>query len=607
MSFPVALKKSLSYLILGRKGGQKRVEIIDLLKERPYNTNQLAKNLNLNYRTVRHHIDALLKHELITTSKTGGYGEVYFLAPNMEDNIGLFEDMKKMITEVTSSPQLFQTLLEQTNDAVVITNKDGEVIFWNESAARLYGQDEEEVMGAKLAIFEDAKFLDKKQKMALKGKKVVGVEVKVKHKSGVTIDALVTIDAIKNKDGNLLGFSTIVRDITERKEAEEALKRSEERYALAQTVANIGSWDWNIDTGELKWSDRIEPMFGFKRGKFGRTYEAFLECVHLDDRKFVEDSVNACVEKGKDYAIEHRIVWPDGTVRWVSETGNVVRDGHKKAIRMLGIVQDITERKRAEDALREAKDNLEIRVRERTNELELAKKAIEAERKLFVDALDTLPAYLVLLTPDYHVPFANKFFRDRFGESHGKRCFEYLFKRSEPCENCKTFDTLKKKAPLEWEWVGPDDHNYQIYDFPIKDTDGSTLIMEVGFDITESKTAEEKLERANAYNRSLIETSLDPLVTIGPDGKITDVNHATEDVTGHSRNELVGTDFSDYFTEPGRAREAYRLAYEKGFVRDYALDIKHKDGRVTHVQYNASVYRDEAGNVIGLFAAARSM
>ncbi len=136
----------------------------------------------------------------------------------------------------------------------------------------------------------------------------------------------------------------------------EALELSEERYAVAQRAANIGSWDWDIRTNALHWSDRIEPIFGFGSGEFGATYEAFLQCVHPEDRQHVIDSVNACVEEAKDYVIEHRIVWPDGTVRWVSETGDVIRDENGKAIRMLGVVQDITERKRAEEALRESEE-----------------------------------------------------------------------------------------------------------------------------------------------------------------------------------------------------------------------------------------------------------
>jgi len=132
-----------------------------------------------------------------------------------------------------------------------------------------------------------------------------------------------------------------------------ALKNSEERYALAQAAANIGSWDWSIGTGKLLWSDCIEPMFGFAKGQFDATYEAFLACVHPSDRPLVEESVAACIEQRRDYHVEHRIVWPDGTVRWVSETGDVVRDAEGKAVRMLGVVQDITERKQAELQIRD--------------------------------------------------------------------------------------------------------------------------------------------------------------------------------------------------------------------------------------------------------------
>jgi PAS domain S-box-containing protein len=126
-------------------------------------------------------------------------------------------------------------------------------------------------------------------------------------------------------------------------------------------------------------------------------------------------------------------------------------------------------------------------------------------------------------------------------------------------------------------------------------------------DTTELHVADEAARRASAYNRSLIEASLDPLVTIAPDGKITDVNNATEKVTGLSRQQLIGTDFSDYFTDPGKARAGYEQVFREGLVQDYELGIRRRDGDVTPVLYNASVYRDEAGEVIGVFAAARDI
>ena len=117
----------------------------------------------------------------------------------------------------------------------------------------------------------------------------------------------------------------------------------------------------------------------------------------------------------------------------------------------------------------------------------------------------------------------------------------------------------------------------------------------------------EELRKASTYARSLIEASLDPLVTISPEGKITDVNEATELVTGFSRKRLIGSDFSDYFTEPEKAREGYQKVISQGFVKDYPLTIRHKSGRLTDVLYNAAVYKNESGKMQGVFAAARDI
>ena len=114
------------------------------------------------------------------------------------------------------------------------------------------------------------------------------------------------------------------------------------------------------------------------------------------------------------------------------------------------------------------------------------------------------------------------------------------------------------------------------------------------------------MKNAN-YTRSLIEASLDPFVTISLEGKITDVNEASIKVTGISRKKLINTNFSDYFTDPKKAQEGYLQVFDKGFVVDYPLTIRHKNGKLTDVSYNASVYKDDAGNIVGVFAAARDV
>jgi PAS domain S-box-containing protein len=126
-------------------------------------------------------------------------------------------------------------------------------------------------------------------------------------------------------------------------------------------------------------------------------------------------------------------------------------------------------------------------------------------------------------------------------------------------------------------------------------------------DITDRKSSEDEIRAAAAYNRSLIEASLNPMFTIGRDGAISDVNTATEQATGYQRAELLGTWFSDYFTDTSLARTGYELAFAGGSVRDYPLELRHRDGHITSVMCNAAVYRDPAGQVLGVFAAARDI
>ena len=143
---------------------------------------------------------------------------------------------------------------------------------------------------------------------------------------------------------------------------------------------------------------------------------------------------------------------------------------------------------------------------------------------------------------------------------------------------------------------------------PIFDRDGTLSgVSTIARDITERRRADEQLLAASLYARSLIEASLDPLITISAEGKITDVNEATIRATGVARERLIGTDFSIYFTEPDRARQGYRRVFSRGSVRDYPLTIRHRDGKLIDVLYNASVYRDARGAVLGVLAAARDV
>ncbi|MCB1159937.1 MAG: PAS domain S-box protein, partial [Leptospiraceae bacterium] len=136
----------------------------------------------------------------------------------------------------------------------------------------------------------------------------------------------------------------------------EKLRRSEERLKRGQNFANIGTWDWNIQTGELYWTEKIAPLFGYPEGELETSYENFLRALHPEDREKVVKAIDACIYSDVDYYIEHRVLWPNGKIRWLLEKGDVLRNEEGEPVQMLGVVQDITHIKEAEQALLKSKE-----------------------------------------------------------------------------------------------------------------------------------------------------------------------------------------------------------------------------------------------------------
>ncbi len=244
---------------------------------------------------------------------------------------------------------------------VSIADRAGSITYVNDKFCEISGYSRGELMGRNHRLVKSGEHLPEFYQnlwRTIAGGKVWQGEICNRRKDGSLYWVESTITPFLNSDGKPYQYVSIRTDISHIKATEAALLESKERLRRGQVFANIGTWDWNIQTGELVWSERIAPLFGHPAGDLETSYDNFLAAIHPDDRQAVIDAVNACVERDVPYEIEHRVVWPDGTVRWLLERGAVVGDANGKPLQMLGVVQDIDDSKRAELALAESERQL---------------------------------------------------------------------------------------------------------------------------------------------------------------------------------------------------------------------------------------------------------
>lgn len=501
---------------------------------------------------------------------------------------------------------LFRILIENTLDALVLCDEKLDLIYTSRPTEKLFGYTQNELKGRNAFEFfhpEDLSAHRKRLEMLLAGKDFPSIEFRIKKKNSDYVWCDVAAKAIQTNQGDKR-IVVVLREITERKKAEEDLRLSQKRFKQAQKVAHIGIWEWAVPTDILVWSEETYKVFGFPIDTVP-SVEKFLDRVHPDDLEFVKRSIDDAL-KGKPYDIDMRIIRVDGLTVWANATGEVEYDAERKPVRFFGMFQDITERKKTDAALRES----EGRYRAITESL--ADTILEADRSgkiTFVNHLmpgltreQVLTSTVFDFVPQHQIPIV-------------KNALDGVFERGETT----TYETF---GP------GPrgESRTYEVRVSPISAGDKVISAVFLARDITERKEMQEKLRRysenleelvaqrnkelnkTKEYLEQLISRLPLALVAWDKEYRIKTWNPEAAKMFGYLEHELLEKSREDLFSclfSPTRSQAAVLGIWEqlqKDGQANFVAENITKDGKTIICSWKNTLLRDDNGNMSGVLS-----
>ncbi len=490
-----------------------------------------------------------------------------------DDLLVTFLDITERIESDEKIVQLSQAV-EQSPVTIVITDLSGDIQYMNQKFFETTGYTYEEAIGKNPRIlktdYTSAEEYKKLWETITAGNEWHGIFQNKKKDNSLFWES-VSISPIKNGQGKMTSYIAIKEDITERIKIEDQIKKNQ-IYTRSLIEASLDSLvTINIEGKITDVNEAMVTTTGVSREELINTHLS----DYFTEPDKVREIIDSVFEKGSGRDFQLTMKNRNEALTDVLLNASVYKDEKDVAVGVFAAARDIT----------------------------IQKQALQYARRLIEASIDPL----ITISPEGKITDVNfatvKVFGAARGEIVGTDFSNYF---TDPEKAKESYRQVFEKGSVT---------NYPL---TIKDKKGK--LIEVSFNASIYRDDKGKVvgvfadardittqKQASQYARSLIEASLDPLVTINADGKITDVNEAFVKITGVPREVIINTPFLDYFTDSEKAQESYRQVFDKGIVKDYPLTIKNKNGNLTDVLYNASVYKDYNGNVIGVFAAARDI
>ncbi len=432
-------------------------------------------------------------------------------------------EIKNRTGELIQSEQRFRNFAEAAYDWFWETDENHQISFMSDLYCERIGVPVERLIGKTIADVPPQD-VDPEIWSSFESKFVAHEELRDiiqprVLRNGDVIWISVNGKPVYDVSGDFKGYRGTANEITERVIAEQALREREERFSRSQKYANIGTWELNIQTEELIWSDHVSSLFGHDESPLEPSHQNFINAVHPDDRQKLADAVRESVENGADYYVEIRIIWPDGSVHWISEVGEVERQEDGTPIRMLGVTNDITERKRIEKSLQENQNLLRVFLDSTIDYSALVDKdgrfvfVNEAMAAVYETSRDDL-----IGRPMFRPPLSE------FGEIRQKR-FDDVLGSGQP---------IRAIEEQEGRWY---DNSY----FPVFDEVGNASSVAIFVrEITELKETEKKLRQLSRA----VEQAPNAVFITDTEGTIQFVNSMFTTLTGYTADEAIGNNSS---------------------------------------------------------------